>query len=90
MCIVLLYARYIATTGINVNEYKITDTKIPKNMHGLKIVHISDIHYGRITFEKELKKVVTRSCNFSGWFNWQRYQTNKRIDQSINHSIKKY
>ncbi len=58
MCIVLLYARYIATTGINVNEYKITDTKIPKNMHGLKIVHISDIHYGRITFEKELKKVV--------------------------------
>ncbi len=54
----LLYSRYIGTSGLKVKEYKITNPNIPKSMHGLKIVHISDIHYGRITFEKELKYLV--------------------------------
>lgn len=57
---ILLYCRYIATSGIKVMEYKITNANIPSNMHGLKIVHISDIHYGRITFEKSLKKLVDK------------------------------
>lgn len=56
----LLYCRYIGTSGLKVKEYKITNSKIPESMHGLKIVHISDIHYGRITFEKELKKLVNK------------------------------
>ncbi len=56
----LLYSRYIATSGLEVKEYKITNSDIPKSMHGLKIVHISDIHYGRITFEKELKNMVQK------------------------------
>lgn len=57
---ILLYARYIATSNIRVHEYKITNSNIPIPMHGLKIVHISDIHYGRIIKEKELKKLVQK------------------------------
>lgn len=56
----LLYSRYIATKGIQVHEYKITNSNIPISMHGLKIAHISDIHYGRIIKEKELKKLVNK------------------------------
>ena len=60
MVLFLLYARYIATSGIYVKEYKITNELIPSSMHGTKIVHISDIHYGRITFEKQMKNLVNK------------------------------
>ena len=56
-CFTLLYSRYIATSNIKINEYKITNNKIPNNFHGLKIVHITDIHYGRITKNKELNEL---------------------------------
>lgn len=57
---ILLYARFIATSGIKIKEYKITNTKITNNFHGFKIAHISDIHYGRITFKNDLKKIVDK------------------------------
>lgn len=55
----ILYARFIGTKGIIVKEYKI-ETTIPNNFDGLKIVHISDIHYGGTFKEKELKKLVKK------------------------------
>lgn len=55
----MLYARFIGTKGIIVKEYKI-ETTIPDNFDGLKIVHISDIHYGGTFKEKELKKLVKK------------------------------
>ncbi len=55
---VLLYSRYISTSGLVVKEYKIVNKEMDKNYHGLKIVHISDIHYGSIIFKKELDKMV--------------------------------
>ncbi len=55
----LLYAHFIGTKGLIVKEYKI-DTSIPKSFDGLKIVHISDIHYNRTFKEKELKKLVKK------------------------------
>lgn len=56
----LLYSRYIATTGLFVKEYKITNSKLTDNFHGLKIVHLSDIHYGRTVKDKELKNIVNK------------------------------
>lgn len=56
----LLYSRYIATKGLIVKEYRIVNEKITDNFHGLKIVHISDIHYGRTINNKELKKIVEK------------------------------
>lgn len=55
---ILLYSRFIATKGLVTKEYKITSSNIQDNFHGFKIVHISDIHYGRTTDKKDLEKIV--------------------------------
>jgi uncharacterized protein len=54
----LIYARYFGTKGLEVHEYKITNNNVPTSFHGLKIVHISDIHYGRTIKLKELKDII--------------------------------
>ena len=54
----ILYSRFISTKGLVVKEYKIIDDKITYEYHGLKIVHISDIHYASTVFEKELDNLV--------------------------------
>ena len=56
--IVLIYSRFIGTKGLVTKEYKVTSSKISNNFHGLKIVHISDVHYGSTIFEKELDKLT--------------------------------
>ncbi len=55
---IILYSRYVGTTGFIVKEYKITNSKIPNSFYGFKIVHLSDIHYGRTIDKEELKKVI--------------------------------
>ena len=55
--LIMLYARFIGAKGLKVKEYKIT-SNISDDFHGLKIVHISDIHYGRTVFKKELEHLV--------------------------------
>ena len=56
--LILIYSRYIGTTGLNVNEYSIKYSKLNDDFHGLKIVHISDILYGKTTDKKVLKNLV--------------------------------
>ena len=56
--ITLLYSRFVETKGLVTKEYKITSSSIQDNFHGFKIVHISDIHYGRTTNKKDLDKMV--------------------------------
>lgn len=58
LIVVILYSRFIATKGLDVKEYKITNEMIADNFYGFKIVHISDIHYGRTVNKKELEKLV--------------------------------
>lgn len=60
ICALLLYSRYISTKGLIIKEYKIANEKITDNFHGLKIVHISDIHYGTTINKKELTNVVDK------------------------------
>lgn len=55
---ILLYSRFIATKGLVTKEYKITSSSIQDNFHGFKIVHISDVHYGRTTDKKDLNNMV--------------------------------
>ena len=54
----LLYSRFISTSGLKIKEYKVVNTNIPNNLVGIKIVHLSDIHYGRIINDKRLEKIV--------------------------------
>lgn len=63
ICGILVYSRYIGTSGLKVKEYKIINKSFNDNYYGLKIVHISDIHYGRITFDKELENLVEKVNN---------------------------
>lgn len=59
ICIILIiYARYIGTSGLFIKEYPIKDSKIPKSFNGLKIVHFTDFHYGETTNLSTLKQLV--------------------------------
>ena len=55
----ILYSIFIGTKGLFVKEYMVS-SNIPDSFDGLKIVHISDIHYNRTFKEKDLKKLVDR------------------------------
>lgn len=57
---IIFYARFIGTLGLVVKEYKVVNSIIPNNFYGLKIVHITDVHYGRITKNKELNNLVNK------------------------------
>lgn len=61
----LLYARYIATSGLIVKEYPIKTTKLSSDYDGLKIVHFSDLHYGSTVNMNDLKKIVKKINNLS-------------------------
>lgn len=57
---IMLYSRYIATKGITVHEHKITNKKLLNDFYGLKIAHITDIHYGKTTSLKDLEELVKK------------------------------
>lgn len=57
---VLLYARYVGTKNIKINEIKLVASSLTDKWKGFKIVHISDIQYGKSTSEKDLKKLVEK------------------------------
>lgn len=58
---IILYSRFISTSGLITHEIKIVNNNI--NDKGLTIVHFSDIHYGRTIKDKELKKIVEEINN---------------------------
>lgn len=52
------YSYYIEPKLITVNEYKIANENITENFKGFKIIHITDIHYGRVFDQKQMTKLV--------------------------------
>ena len=56
--LVLAYSHFIATQMITLHEYKITNENIPENYDGLKIIQISDIHYGRMFDKNKLNRLI--------------------------------
>ena len=57
---VFLYAWFIGSKGLRVKEYKIEVDNLPEEYHGLKIAHITDIHYGESINKKELEKLKNK------------------------------
>lgn len=55
---IYLYGTYIEIKNYKTYDYKIESSKITDNFDGFTIVHISDIHYGRVLENKELNKIV--------------------------------
>lgn len=60
LIIILLYGHFIGTKGLVVREYKIINENFTDNFYGLKIVHITDLHYGNTTNNSDLKKIVDK------------------------------
>ncbi|MEG1505860.1 MAG: metallophosphoesterase [Bacilli bacterium] len=58
-----LYARFINTTGLDVKEFSIESTTIPKTFDGFKIVHFSDILFGSTTNIETIKNMVKKINN---------------------------
>ena len=85
--------RYIGNMGIKVKEYKIINNNIG-NFYGLKIVHVTDLHYG-MTNEKTLKKLV-KEINltkpdivlFTGDLVDKNTEYNKEIDNILIENLK--
>ena len=57
---ILLYSRFIGTSGLNIKEYRIENTSLSSNFNGFKIVHLSDIHYGRVINLNRLEQIVEK------------------------------
>lgn len=57
--LLIIYSRYKATGGLKVNEYKITDSSLPQNFHGIKVAHFSDIYFGNTVDIDYLKEIVS-------------------------------
>lgn len=60
LILLLLYSRYISTKKLEVKEYRILNEKFIDQLHGYKIAHISDIHYGKTTNKEDLEKIVDK------------------------------
>lgn len=58
LIIIFIYSYFIEPHFLKVNEVAIYNSKLSKDYNGLKIAHFSDLHYGRTTTEKDLKKIV--------------------------------
>ncbi len=56
----LLWARYMSTKGLETREYAVEDKIIPESFNGLKIVHFSDLHYGRTVNDEKLELVISK------------------------------
>lgn len=54
------YMRYVSTTGLIVKEYRVVDSTLPENFHGLKIIHFSDMHYNSTFYQKDLERMVKK------------------------------
>ena len=53
----ILYMRFIGTSGLKVREYKVINENLT-SFYGLKIVHFSDLHYGMNVNKNKLNELV--------------------------------
>ena len=57
---IIVWSRFVSTSGLDVKETKIVNSKLPESFKGFKIIHISDIHYGKTINKSKLSKVVDK------------------------------
>ena len=58
--IIILYIFFIGPKGIFIKEYKISSSKINASMDGLKILQISDLHFGSTVNGNDVIKIVKK------------------------------
>lgn len=58
IAMIVAYSYYIEPKLITCKEYQIKNKNLTDNFDGLKIIHISDIYYGKVFDNKQLNKLV--------------------------------
>ena len=58
--ILVVYSRFIEPKLLNVNEYKVTNSLIPNNFHGTKVVHFSNLYFKSTINDKDINKVISK------------------------------
>lgn len=56
----VLYSKYLGTSGLIVKEYRVDSNILTSNFSGLKIVHFSDLLYKSTIDENDLKELVNK------------------------------
>ena len=59
--IIILYIFFIGPKGIFIKEYKISSSKINASMDGLKILQISDLHFGSTVNGNDVIKLTKQN-----------------------------
>ena len=55
---ILIYSRFVGTTGLKTKEIPIESKNIKESYNGLKIVHFSDLHYKKVITNKRVKDLI--------------------------------
>ena len=58
LLLLIIYARYVGTSGLVTKEYAIYDKDVSTNFDGMKVVHLSDLHYNRAININKVKNIV--------------------------------
>lgn len=56
--LIFIYSSKVEPKKLRLKEYRIINENFTNELHGYKIAHISDIHYGSSTTKKELDKLI--------------------------------
>ncbi|MBR6133205.1 MAG: metallophosphoesterase [Bacilli bacterium] len=56
--LLFVYSHFIEPSLFKVNEYKIESANLPESFDGIKIVHITDTHYGTTFSKKDFQKLI--------------------------------
>ena len=56
--LLIIYARYVGTSGLITKEYTIYDKNVSDDFDGMKVVHLADLHYNRAISLDQVKDIV--------------------------------
>lgn len=56
--ILITYGFTFGIKGFKVKEYLVIDKDLPNSFYGFKVVHFSDLHYGRTINNKNIKNII--------------------------------
>lgn len=89
------YTTYVSTVRVGIREYRIKNRKIPKSLSGLKIIQLSDLHFGSTMFNnnvKEIQKMVNKRkpdiIVFTGDLIDKKYKLNSKEQEKLINYLK--
>lgn len=64
--IMVTYGFTLGIKGLKVKEYTVIDKDLPSDFYGLKVVHFSDLHFGRIVDSKNISSIIDKINELDG------------------------